>query len=116
MLFRSTVVVIHGNCPTGADRTADIWCLEKGIFPQRHNALWNLQGKKAGPIRNQEMVNAITATHEGVKGAVCLAFPTKPHSAGGGTWDTMERAAKAGILVMNMTARDIFTLPNKELT
>lgn len=110
------VIVVHGACPTGADAYTHEWCLGKAVAMQRHPALWHLQGKAAGPIRNQEMVNAITATYEGVKGAVCLAFPTKPYEAGGGTWDCMKRAAAAGILVMNMTARDIFTLPNKELT
>jgi hypothetical protein len=58
--------VVHGNCPTGADQMAKAWAMrhkvEMSIFPAR----WSEHGRAAGPIRNEQMVNA---------GAdICLAF------------------------------------------
>lgn len=63
------------------------WNVEQEV----HDADWNEYGRAAGPIRNQEMVDA---------GAdVCLAFPT----GGPGTRDCMRRARDAGIRVFDMT-------------
>ena len=84
------VVIIHGDCPTGADRLArrlaDAWNITQEPYP----ADWNHHGKAAGPIRNQEMVDA---------GAdICLAFPLGESR---GTRDCMRRAEAAGIPVIN---------------
>ncbi|MGC4925613.1 SLOG family protein [Streptomyces sp. DT117] len=70
------LVVVHGDCPTGADIMAKVWALTtftpactddyERITEEPHPAAWHLHGRKAGPIRNQNMVN---------KGAdLCLAF------------------------------------------
>lgn len=82
------IVIIEGECPYGGvDRTAREWA---SITPRArvepYPAQWHRHGRKAGPIRNQEMVDS---------GAeICLAFPS-PSSKG--TWDCLKRAALAGI-------------------
>lgn len=79
-------VVIHGDCPRGADRMAREFCEEYGIKEERHPADWNKHGKAAGHIRNKEMVD------------------TKPDAAvffvrgeSRGTKNCLEHARKAGI-------------------
>lgn len=80
-------VVIHGGA-TGADSHA-------GVFAQlRHakvivfRAAWKKYGKKAGPLRNQRMID------EG-KPDLVVAF-----SGGRGTADMVRRAQDAGIEVV----------------
>jgi hypothetical protein len=63
------VLVVHG-CAAGADILADSWVRGARQFwpvqAERHPADWKRHGKRAGFLRNQEMVRA---------GAdVCLAF------------------------------------------
>ena len=82
-------VIVHGDCPTGADNIADHMANELGITVERHPANWALYGKSAGPLRNQEMVD--------LGADICLAFPL-PESRG--TWDCIRRARAAGIPVM----------------
>ncbi|MFC8797238.1 SLOG family protein [Promicromonospora sp. NPDC057138] len=56
-------VLVHGACRTGADAIADrIWSAQ-GLPIERHPAPWNALdgqgqrlGRRAGPIRNQQMV------------------------------------------------------------
>lgn len=88
---RASVVVVHGAA-RGADLMASRWCdyTLVSIAQEPHRADWEKHGKAAGPIRNQEMVDA---------GAdICLAFPLGESR---GTRDCMERARKAGIPVLN---------------
>jgi hypothetical protein len=47
---------IFGDCPGGADRIAYGFCLAYGVDYRRFTAHWDDLGKRAGPIRNQEMV------------------------------------------------------------
>jgi hypothetical protein len=92
------ITVIHGGCPTGADQAADTIGSTAGFAVEIHDAMWQLYGSKAGPMRNQEMVDA--------SADVCLAFVMpcqksgcrriKPHDSHG-TADCIERARKAGI-------------------
>lgn len=82
------VVIVHGDCPTGADALAQEIAEELNITTDRHPADWSL-GKKAGPLRNQEMVD--------LGAFVCLAFPL-PDSRG--TVDCIRRAKNAGIPVL----------------
>lgn len=51
------VSVLHGACPTGADEWADGWCIANLLEAQRYPAKWRVLGKKAGFIRNEQMVN-----------------------------------------------------------
>lgn len=102
---RQAMVVVHGHCPTGADQFAHEWLALPGqpwnrdrrnyepkvehlALEDPHPADWAGLGKAAGPIRNQQMVDA---------GAdACFAFPTP---ASRGTLDCMARAWVRGIPV-----------------
>ena len=60
------MVIIHGDCPTGADAIADQWAQQEGVTAEPHPANWREHGRSAGPKRNQQMVE---------RGAeLCLAF------------------------------------------
>ena len=83
------VTVVHGDCPTGADKYASFWCkTQPDVTEEAHPADWERHGKAAGPIRNQEMVD--------LGADICIAFP---HGVSRGTWDCVRRAEKAGIRV-----------------
>jgi hypothetical protein len=94
------LIIVHGANPGGADHIAAEWASERQranilgkranwIWAEPHPADWAKHGKAAGPIRNQEMVDA---------GAdICLAFPLGESR---GTRDCMRRAESAGIPVI----------------
>jgi len=80
------LVIVHGDCPTGADAIAKAgaeWMLD--TVQEAHPADWS-QGRGAGPRRNQEMVD--------LGADLCLAFPLGESP---GTKDCMRRALAAGI-------------------
>lgn len=80
------IVFVHGGAH-GVDWTAGFWAglfeIETRVYP----ADWNQYGNRAGPIRNQQMLD-----EEDVD--LVLAFPG-PNSIG--TWDMIKRAQKANI-------------------
>lgn len=79
-------VIIHGGCPMGADKMADDWAMQMGRHVVVFHADWKRHGRKAGPIRNQEMIDA---------GAdLVIAFWD---GASRGTKDCIDRAQRAGI-------------------
>lgn len=83
------LIVVHGDCPTGADAIAARWV--ERFYPEHthaeaHPADWDHFGKAAGPMRNQKMVD--------LGADVCLAFPLP---GGKGTQDCMAKANLAGI-------------------
>jgi hypothetical protein len=82
-----SAVLVSGACPTGADNIAEQAWMSFGGKVERHPAIWSV-GKKAGPIRNQYMVD--------LGADVCLAFPL-PDSRG--TRHCMAAADRAGIPV-----------------
>lgn len=55
-------VLVHGACATGADAAAHHWYeiagADLGCTEVRHPADWTKYGKRAGPLRNAEMVKA----------------------------------------------------------
>lgn len=87
----SRLVVVHGACPTGADSIADMWVRgwtldDITVSAERHPALWDIHGRRAGYVRNHEMVRT---------GAdLCLAF-IRDGSAG--ATNCAELAEQAGI-------------------
>lgn len=90
-MLRVVLVVIEGGA-TGADALAARWCREHSANVQHIQipADWKIHGKRAGPIRNQRMIDEQHPT-------LVLAF-----SGGRGTADMVARASKAGITVMEI--------------
>ena len=81
------ITVVHGGAK-GADACAHKAAKALRLNVRVYPAQWSEHGKKAGPIRNQQMVDA---------GAdICLAFPLGKSV---GTWDCVRRAKAAGIPV-----------------
>lgn len=83
------LTVVHGDCPTGADRIVDDWALrrEDVVTVERHPADWRTLGKRAGPIRNEYMVSRSRAD-------MCIGF-LRNHSRG--TSVTLNMSREAGI-------------------
>lgn len=83
------VALLRHGCAPGADGLADEWARMRGVKVAIHRADWS-QGRKAGPIRNQAMVDA---------GAdLLVAFPGDR-----GTADCTRRAKAAGIRALEVT-------------
>ncbi|WP_100474152.1 SLOG family protein [Mycobacteroides abscessus] len=107
------LVVVQGECPSGADRFAAEWAEvreDTGLFrvkSESYPADWSRDcdercthaprwkhGRRycplAGHLRNQKMVD--------MGADICIAFPLKDSR---GTWDCIKRARRAGISVIN---------------
>lgn len=82
-------VLINGRA-VGADLIAWDWAIDRGIEREPYPALWEKYGLKAGPIRNQQMLD------EG-KPDLVIAFPGDT-----GTADMVARAKKAGVKVIKV--------------
>jgi len=108
------VIVVHGDCPTGADRMADTLAEAHGIARDPRPADWQAPCRPecrpghrrrkgrgpeycpaAGNYRNQEMVDT--------RPDVVLAF-FKKGAANSGTSDCVRRAEKAKVPVRRFTA------------
>lgn len=83
---RGISCVIHGNA-MGADQLAGEWAVTNNVPEARYPAKWDLHGRAAGPIRNQQMLD------EAAPDAV-VAFP-----GGVGTRDMMQRSRRRGLPV-----------------
>jgi hypothetical protein len=97
------LVVVHGDCPTGADIMAKVWALTtftsacnddyERVTEESHPAAWHVHGRQAGPIRNRAMVE--------LGANVCLAFI---RNGSRGASHTAALAEKAGIPTWRYTA------------
>lgn len=91
------ILVIHGDCPTGADSFAKAWAhsCQGAMLPKALHApvpaQWDWYGKAAGPLRNQYMAN--------IGADVCLAF-FKTGAENKGTKNCVKAAENAGIPVV----------------
>jgi hypothetical protein len=81
-------LVIHGAY-RGADTLAGSWAASRHIEVLPVPAQWKLQGKRAGPIRNAEM---LTKDPE-----LVIAFP-----GNAGTEDMIDQAEAAGVKVIRV--------------
>lgn len=90
--------LIHGACATGADAAAHHWHetagANLGCIEVRYPADWEQFGKRAGPIRNEQMVKEAGAD-------LVLAFPLFDSR---GTRHTIDLAREAGIPVQEIRA------------
>jgi hypothetical protein len=86
------VVVIAGGA-RGADTLAVEWAKEREVMVEVYMAEWDQFGRKAGPIRNQRMLD------EG-KPDLVVAFP-----GGRGTAGMIALAEKAGVEVAQIDNR-----------
>jgi hypothetical protein len=89
-------IIVQGEAP-GLDTIAKQWAQERHqedprVDHEDYRAQWDLYGKAAGHIRNDEMV------HRGAD--ICVGFPT-PDSIG--TYDCLTQARKANILTFDMS-------------
>lgn len=78
--------IIHG-CASGADTLASEWARLRGVPVEGYRAEWEKHGRRAGPLRNQRMLDEGEPDH-------VVAFP-----GGRGTADMVRRARKAGVYV-----------------
>ncbi len=86
LLTRGISEIIQGEAP-GADRWAREWALNRDVKLTRCRAEWEKYGKRAGPIRNRQMLE--------LKPDGVVAFDT----GGPGTRDMITAAQEAGVPV-----------------
>lgn len=75
----------------GVDRLADLWAEDSRMGRDIFRADWEGQGKAAGFIRNQQMLDS------GVD--LCIAITNKPLAESRGTADMVRRCRAAGVPV-----------------
>lgn len=69
-----SITLVSGACPTGADRLGEIVATELGWGVELYPADWNTYGKRAGFVRNSQMVDTnpdlmVAFIHNKSKGA-----------------------------------------------
>lgn len=79
-------LIIEGGA-NGADAHAGIWAMNNKIPRCTFHANWDQHGRKAGPIRNSEMLTFMNPD-------CVVAFP-----GGKGTYDMVCQAKRAGVKV-----------------
>lgn len=86
------ILLIHGGA-SGADRLGADWAISRHVSCGEYPANWDRDGKAAGPIRNQLML-------EDTKPHLVISFP-----GGRGTADMVRRAKNAGVPVVTVRKR-----------
>lgn len=75
------------GCANGVDNLGKLWALENNLPVKYFPAQWEVFGRAAGPVRNQEMA-------EYAEALVCV------HSNTSGSLDMVRRARQLGLRVM----------------
>jgi 2-C-methyl-D-erythritol 4-phosphate cytidylyltransferase len=83
----------------GADTIAKCVAAWLGITPITVDALWEIQHKAAGPIRNKKMLELLELFNEGLKDDVLVLAFHDTLKKSQGTKNMVELAKKAGINV-----------------
>lgn len=79
-------LLVHGAA-RGADRLAGEWAESRGVKCQPVAADWQMHGRRAGPVRNAEMLHTY-------KPEIVVAFP-----GGSGTDHMVKISRKAGVMI-----------------
>ena len=88
--------LLHGAA-RGADRLAGEWARKNGIEEIARPADWKRDGKRAGPIRNQTMLDELLLFSKNTCNVLVIAFP-----GSSGTEDMKARARKANVKVIEI--------------
>lgn len=97
-LWGNRLMVRHGKCPNGADDHAKLACEEHGIAQDSMPADWKQFGKRAGYVRNYEMV------HKVPRPPLCIAYI---HNNSRGATMCAELAKKENIYVLPRMVNDV---------
>lgn len=87
-------LVIEGGAH-GADALAKAWAYDRRVYCHTFPADWTAHGKRAGAIRNAQMLRSLLAKPEHGYTIAVVAFP-----GGRGTADMVRRARAAGVEVL----------------
>jgi SLOG family YspA-like protein len=88
----SPLTLMHGDA-RGVDRIAGDWAEEHNIPVKVFPANWDRDGRAAGPIRNQLMLDQ--------NPVFVIAFP-----GGKGTADMIDRASRKGVIVIRVPRKE----------
>ena len=88
--LKEELIVLHGDCGSGADYLVKCWCEQAGVEQWKFPANWKRNGKAAGPLRNARMLSV--GCQRGI--SCVIAFP-----GGAGTTDMVKRASAARVTV-----------------
>lgn len=101
------LILRHGGAK-GADTLADsvwrswmdVWADCAYLEPEVYMAAWDLHGKKAGALRNTQMLEGLKPDQ---RIDLCIALPLRRSI---GTWDMIRKVEAAGIPWVNAVATD----------
>lgn len=102
-------LLIHGGAQ-GADAHADSWAKRNGVNVARIDALWDAEGRSAGPKRNQRMLDYAIALAGGlgetIGRPIFLRGVAFPGPGSRGTWHMVKllRDARIATLVKQVAS------------
>lgn len=88
--FLNPTHVFEGGA-TGADEIAKMWCIDNKVPVTTINADWKKNGRKAGPLRNTQMLELAGPE------AIVVAFP-----GGKGTENCVKTAISKNMIILRV--------------